>query len=145
MYPWGDDAPICGRAVWGRSLEYAECGTLSEGPVAEDDASADVNALGIRNLAGGLEELAADSHAAFDDPCWTSAPALDPSCTIAPPPECVTAPDSLECRVGPNWHLSTRGGSWHAGVDELRSTIRSETTAASRTSLVGFRCVYPTH
>ena len=143
VYPWGDDAPICGRGVWGRSIAYAECGTLSEGPVATDDATADVNALGIRNLAGGLEEQTVDSLASFDEPCWSAAPALDPSCTIAPPPECLNAPDSLECRVGPNWHLSTRGGSWYSGVDELRGTIRSETTAASRTSLLGFRCVYP--
>ncbi|HSO40054.1 MAG TPA: SUMF1/EgtB/PvdO family nonheme iron enzyme [Labilithrix sp.] len=145
VFPGGDEPPSCAQAVWGRSLAYAECGDRSAGPVPVDDATADVNALGIRNLAGGLEEHTADSHAAFRDDCWTSAPSVDPSCTLPAPPECLADPTSLECRVGPNWHHSVRGGSWYSSAEDLRGAIRAnDATAGSMTTLLGFRCVYPT-
>ena len=143
IFPWGDDPPTCAQAVWGRSIQYAECGDRSEGPVAVDDASADVNALGIRNLGGSLEEHTSDSSAGFRDSCWVAAPAVDPSCTIPPPPACVADPEGLECRLGPNWRHTVRGGSWYSAAEELRGTIRSnDASAGSKTSLLGFRCVY---
>ncbi len=142
-FPWGDDPPSCGRAVYGRSLAFPACSDRSAGPVPVDDPTSDVNALGVRNLAGGLEEHTADSHARFRDPCWTSAPSVDPSCVIAPPPECVVDPESLACRVGPGWPHTVRGGNWAATAEDLRGSIRSHgANAGSKDSLQGFRCVY---
>ena len=146
LFPGGDVPPGCGQAIWGRSFAFHECSELGEGPVPAADAAGDVNALGIRNLGGSLEEHTADAHAEYRDPCWTSAPDLDPTCRITPPAGCVAAPTSLECRAAGGWTHSVRGGSWASAAGDLRATIHSNVVAAgSATSITGLRCVYPTH
>lgn len=141
IYPWGDEAPSCTRAVYGRSNFSPQCIDRGAYPVAVDNNGADVNPLGLRNLAGGLEEYTADSYATFRDDCWTSAPSTDPSCKIPTPPACLADPESLECRTGSTWNFAVRGGSWSARSDDLRGTIRSQ--ASNKGSVLrGLRCVY---
>ena len=142
-FPGGDDPPSCAQAIYGRSIVYPDCKDRSAGPVPVDDATADVNILGVRSLAGSLEEHTADSHARFRDPCWTSAPSVNPVCTIAAPPECVTEPDGLPCRAAGGWRHTVRGGNWFRTAEDLRGAIRTqEADAAGKDSLLGFRCVY---
>lgn len=127
-YVWGEDAPDCSRAVWGRGQEDGDdptCKALGLGvrPVAE---SADVTPLGVRGLAGSLTEWTIDVAKPYDDPCWASAPRLDPSCVD----ETATA-------------FVARGGAWDSAASYLRSTNRFRAGLDRRSPILGFRCVYP--
>lgn len=142
-YVWGDDPPACDRAVFARSPLADDCIANGEGPQPVGSAAADVNPLGVRDLAGGLEEHTADSVALYGDPCWSAASRLDPSCTKPVTPECAADPASLECRVGGEFTHVTRGGGWASFPDRMRGIMRDAMQASTASELVGFRCVYP--
>jgi formylglycine-generating enzyme required for sulfatase activity len=144
-YPWGDSSPSCGDAVYGRSPAIPECQELGEGLAPLDAPRGDESAVGVRDLAGSLEEHLRDSHARFSAACWTEAPIVDPVCEEPPPPGCEDT-TSDTCRFGPGWVHSVRGGSWFSPASDLRSVSRSEATSSTATSpLIGFRCVYGAH
>jgi formylglycine-generating enzyme required for sulfatase activity len=142
LYPWGDDPPTCDRAVYGRSFLIRDCLDRGEGLVTEP---ADVNVLGVRNLAGGLEEHVRDSHLSFKSDCWRNAPSIDPLCSLPAPRQCVPDPSTLECRVeADGFRHGVRGGSWSTSPEDLRGVLRAQSAgAASQSPFVGFRCVYP--
>jgi len=144
-YPWGETTPTCDQAVFGRSFLNKDCADRGEGLVPADPASHDTTPLGIRDLAGSLEELVRDDAASFTSACWTGAPRVDPTCTIAPPPECVPDPSTQACRFGQGIRKELRGGSWASNGLGLRLVDRRAALILGGPSLstVGFRCVYP--
>ncbi len=144
-YVWGEDAPTCAKAVFGRSSLRPDCTELSEGLPPGDAPNEDVTPLGVRNLTGSLEEHVRDDHAPFTADCWTRAPVRDPVCELPPPPECVLDRDSLACRSAGGIVKSTRGASWYDTASGLRLVDRTGSQRISRTAdaLLGFRCVYP--
>jgi formylglycine-generating enzyme required for sulfatase activity len=129
-FPWGDDAPDCVRAVYGRltlaGLPGAcekEAGTgprpvtMAGAPIAPGD----VSATKIRGLGGGVAEWTRDTPATYDAPCWRG---IDASCNDP-------ATDA---------HV-VRGGAWASTAINVRSTSRLASRKA--TSFIGFRCVDP--
>lgn len=132
-FPWGDDAPTCDRAVYGRlalagfpgSCEERGRGPLPVFVAGEPVARGDICAVGVRGLAGGVSEWARDVAAPYDGPGWRSlTSALDPVCG------------------GPAERAhSVRGGAWGATPILVRSTGRL--SSAGQNGFVGFRCVYP--
>ena len=142
-YVWGEEPPACERAVFARTHLSRGCVDEGEGPQPIGTAQADVNVLGVRDLAGGLEEHMADSAARYSDPCWSSAAPVDPVCTKPVSPECVADAASLECRVGGDFRHVTRGGGWATFADRMRGVVRSSMQGGTASSVVGFRCVYP--
>lgn len=128
-YPWGDDAPDCTRAIYGR-LRLADipgrCETVGTGPRPVSvngilEAPGDVSAALVRGLGGGVAEWTRDTPAPYTAPCWSG---VDPTCDDPAAGEHVI-----------------RGGSWASTAISLRSTARTATSKA--TSFIGFRCVYP--
>ncbi len=142
LYPWGDDPPSCERTVYARSRLIDDCIDRGEGLL---EGPVDVTPLGVRNVGGGLEEHVRDTHLSFKNECWRNAPAVDPSCILPPPPECVPDPTSIECRIeAGGWRHGTRGGSWSTPPEDLRGVIRTESqNAGTQSPVAGFRCVYP--
>jgi formylglycine-generating enzyme required for sulfatase activity len=129
-FPWGEDAPDCGRAVYGRlplaGLPGAcekEAGTGPR-PVTQAGAPVapgDVSASGIRGLGGGVAEWTRDTPAPYDAPCFGG---IDASCNDP----------STDAHV-------VRGGAWASTAINVRSVARL--AARRATSFIGFRCVYP--
>lgn len=144
-YPWGEHAPSCEDAVYGRATLGSECLALSEGLPPAGSGAADVTPGGVRDLAGSLTEHVRDDHASYDAPCWTKAETRDPVCELPPSPECVPDIDSQACRFGPGIVKSTRGASWLDAAVELRLVARGRGQRLAKTALsfVGFRCAYP--
>lgn len=129
-YPWGDDPPACDRAVYARTAASDACIDRGEGP-QPIDAPGDVTPLGIRHLAGSLEEHVRDGHAPYADRCWTDAPSIDPVCALP-----------LSGTERPTHGV--RGGSWFSWADDLRSVDRTNAVRSdTQHALLGFRCVYP--
>lgn len=131
QFPWGDEPPDCGRAVYGR-LELAgfpgSCQERGLGPLpalvaGAPSAPGDVSAAGVRGLAGGVSEWTRDAASAYDAPCWRGS-GQDPGC----------AGGADDARV-------VRGGSWGAPPIAVRGASRLSSSGTS--ALVGFRCVYP--
>jgi formylglycine-generating enzyme required for sulfatase activity len=85
-----------------------------------------VTPLGIVGLAGGVAEWTLDAYEDYAGPCWASAPVTGAVC----------------------WKQSAqqrafRGGSWAAPPTILPSVVRQGAKPTASTSIVGFRCVYP--
>jgi formylglycine-generating enzyme len=145
-YPWGEDRDACSRAIVGRgrdavetrATEFATCrvrgstGLLPWGPVPGGSAN-DVNALGIKNLAGSMGEWAADrSYSGFDDPCW------GPVTKLQVDPRCDNPARETRSSV-------SRGGCWAFFEGFSRATSRKveetdDAHPASESPYVGFRC-----
>ena len=129
LYPWGDEAPSCQRAVYGRAVLAGlpgVCASSGNGPAPVGVAPEDRTPSGILGLAGGVAEWTRDTRAAYDDACWNNSSMHDASCQN---------PDASDVIV--------RGGSWPAPPPVLKSAIRVSVTASSPASFIGFRCVYP--
>jgi formylglycine-generating enzyme required for sulfatase activity len=133
-YPWGEAAPACDQAVFGRWLEpkrgSSSCldTATSVGPSAVDAepwASFDRTPSGIVGLGGNVAEWTRDSHRAYSDPCWQSQPHLEPECYEAEAPLRTIA-----------------GGSWRSPAAGTRSSLRVGGAAAGYDPWVGLRCVY---
>ena len=131
LYPWGDDAPHCARAIYGRLELAGQPGSCEReagrGPRAVLEGGApvaprDLAATGIHGLGGGVAEWSRDTPAPYGAPCTASS--LDPVCV-----------DPMQTA-----HV-VRGGGWASPVLAVRSIARLASSAAR--SFVGFRCVYP--
>jgi formylglycine-generating enzyme required for sulfatase activity len=129
-FPWGDDAPDCARAVYGRlALAGLPGGCEKEAgsgprPVSLAGvliAPGDVSPAGVQGLGGGVAEWTRDSPEPYAAPCWRG---IDASCSDP-------ASDA---------HV-IRGGAWASTAINVRSTARLASRKA--TSFIGFRCVYP--
>ncbi len=129
-FPWGDDAPDCTRAVYGRLPLAGLPGACEKesgaGPLPVTMAGApiapgDVSATKIRGLGGGVAEWTRDTPAPYDAPCWR---AIDASCNDP----------TTDAHV-------VRGGAWASTAINVRSTSRLASRKA--TSFIGFRCVHP--
>ena len=127
-FPWGESAPACDQAVFGRlSLAGSPgvCEALGLGPLPADSGTGDRTPLGVHGLAGGLSEWVLDSYEDYSAPCWRQAPVTEPQCQTA----------TLE--------RALRGGSWAAPPTVLRSAARLGAEGAGKAPFIGFRCVYP--
>jgi formylglycine-generating enzyme required for sulfatase activity len=132
-YPWGNHAPKCCTASFGRAGSAA-CG---EGPIepvgshAPSEAcggSGDRTAEGVEDLGGSMHELTRDGLVGYDAPCW-SVPGIlkNPVCD----------PDSDAKRI-------VRGGSWDdEGIRTLSALRFVRSAVGSGMDNVGVRCVYP--
>jgi formylglycine-generating enzyme len=146
-YPWGEDGEICSHAVVSNGrislsvhlteetycrLAYPHWGPLPGGN------SADVTALGVRNLGGNLAEFVSDRVASYSDPCWQGAPVLlvNPRCDMPAPDQAVLQPSML---------FSIRGGDWgnssFSPLVENRNALAVLTHGETLSPYVGFRCV----
>ncbi|MEZ4444570.1 MAG: SUMF1/EgtB/PvdO family nonheme iron enzyme [Polyangiaceae bacterium] len=129
IYPYGDEAPTCERAVHGRfplANSPGVCEHLGRHPESIDAAPDDVTAQGLRGMAGGLSEWQRDAYAPYDDACWAASPIAAPSCDVASPAR-----------------RSVRGGNWVAPSTLLPSASRTGADPAGHAPFIGFRCVYP--
>lgn len=128
-YAWGDEAPDCARAAWGRGDAAnggnTTCRALGAGvpPVTEP---ADVTALGVRALGGSLTEWTRDPAKPYSASCWAEAPRRDPACSD----------ERAEAFIA-------RGGAWDGDASYLRATNRFRAAVDRRSPILGFRCVYP--
>jgi formylglycine-generating enzyme required for sulfatase activity len=130
MFPWGDEAPDCARAVFGRLTLAGLPGACEREagsgprPVTAGGlpvAPGDVSAAGVLGLGGGVAEWTRDAPARYDAACWRG---VDASCGDA-------ASDA---------HV-VRGGAWASTVLNVRSAAR--VVAQRPASFLGLRCVYP--
>lgn len=121
-FPWGEEPPDCGRAVYGR-LELAgiagACEAAGSGPLPSHAAPADRSPAGVHALGGGVAEWVRDAPTTYDDPCHAR---IDASCA----------------RSSGGAHV-VRGGAWASTAINVRSTARLAATGPS--SFIGFRCV----
>lgn len=131
-YPWGEEKPSCGEALFGRWYELShgsmECAADGVGPAPVDAqpwASFDVTPEGVVGLGGSLAEWTADSHRAYSDPCFESQPHFSPKCDEAEAPLRTIA-----------------GGSWRSPAAGTRASARTGGAVAGIDPWVGFRCVY---
>jgi formylglycine-generating enzyme required for sulfatase activity len=126
-YPWGDDAPSCERAVYGRtplSGLPGACESFGKGPRSIAESINDKTPLGIVGMGGGVAELTRDGYAAYDEPCWIDAPIREPVCA-----------NYMQGRIA-------RGGSWVTPPSPAMRSSARVGPAVEGKSFVGFRCVY---
>ena len=134
-YPWGERAPGCDEAVFGRWPEpnrgSAACFDAGEpvGPravAAEPWATFDRSQCGVVGLGGNVAEWTRDSHRSYADDCWQSQSHLAPEC------------DEPEAPL-----RSIAGGSWRSPAAGTRVALRVGGAVAGIDPWVGLRCVYP--
>jgi formylglycine-generating enzyme len=87
-YPWGEDPPRCGDAIYGRAIgatslsSSKECapatGTAPVGTALRDRLA--VPGGEIVDLAGNVTEWVADDYEQETEPCWAPPILLDPRC-----------------------------------------------------------------
>lgn len=129
-FPWGDDAPDCARAIYGRLALAGLLGSCEaaagSGPRAAANgdgtplAPGDLAAVGVRGLGGGVAEWMRDAPRGYESAGWREVDpvSLDPRATA---------------------HV-VRGGAWASTAINVRSAAR--TAASKAASFIGFRCVY---
>ncbi len=136
-FPWGEDLPACGDAVYGRTGygifagDTAECLTPTPpgGPMDVGNGRLDRLALPggvILDLAGNVAEWARDDWNRHDERCWTGTGVLhDPLCRG-------TSADGIASPV--------RGGDWIVSGGELARAERASAKVGLLTPEIGFRC-----
>jgi len=137
-YPWGESDDVCARAVIARGRTDLVSSGAGEDPscrsgaagdvpwgVVEGGSDADIEALGVRNLAGNLAEWVQDQFAGYDEPCWAdgATPLVDPVCGNP----AITAGQH-----------SVRGSSWISWPLFARAHSRLSGEVAGQG--LGFRC-----
>ena len=125
-YPWGDDAPDCARAVYGRA--GGGCLADEPGPVAVDAtpwADGDRTPLGLVGMAGNVGEWALDAFRPYRDACWWQRPLRDVGCSEDQPPE-----------------RSIRGASWLDVAQALPSALILGQAPEFPDASTGVRCAY---
>ncbi len=128
-FPWGDAAPSCSEAVYGRAvvpttfLAVTPCGaaTGALGPDRVDAGTRDETPSGVHGAGANVAEWLRDGQLPYASACWARAPLYDPSCA------------DPEARL-----LAARGSSWLSDVP-LPSAARLSLTR-SWFSDVGIRC-----
>ena len=129
-FPWGDDAPDCVRAVYGRLTLASLPGACEKAagsgprPLVEGGvlvAPGDVSTAGVHDLGGNVAEWMRTAPVAYDALCFGG---VDPTCDD----------DGASAHV-------VRGGSWASPPIVVRSTARL--SASQPASFIGFRCAYP--
>lgn len=137
VFVWGDDTPVCKDAMWGREFRYG-----GDGPCvnpSKRDAGPYVPGLGLRDrlelatgaivdLAGNLQEMAADETPANCQCDWPERMLRDPVCK-APNP-------------GGNTAL---GGAWSYGVGSLAPVEGGCYPTNYVSAVAGFRCTRADH
>ncbi|MCA9627207.1 MAG: formylglycine-generating enzyme family protein [Myxococcales bacterium] len=130
-YPWGNNAPTCTNAVFGRAPLSGFPGVCEVeagfGPRELSEGPGDVSPDGVHGLAGGLAEWCLDAYQPYAAECWGRSPNLDPGCFI----------EGAKTR-------SVRGGSWAAPTPLMRSQARVGAPAQNRVAFIGVRCAYAT-
>lgn len=129
LYPWGDEAADCGRAVFARWIEqsrgHTECLASGFGMVAVSAPGADFTSLGVAGLGGNVSEWTRDQHRSYAHPCWIAKPMTDPSCD------------------DPGAPLRTaKGGSWRKAGAFTRAPMRFGAPSVALDDSIGFRCAY---
>jgi formylglycine-generating enzyme required for sulfatase activity len=139
-WPWGDDDDVCDRANVARgdpSDRYGDetfgdssClrGSSKYGPLAFK-APNDVTELGVRNMAGSLDEWVADEFEPYASSFWTP----PPGSSFLENPRC----QSSQSRPG---RRLVRGGSWAMPPYFSRATYRGLTTNNGWSGDTGIRC-----
>jgi formylglycine-generating enzyme len=137
VYPWGDDSDnLCAKAIVGRGRNVVESdagGLESSACRSQDDVigpapagtSPDVSLLGIRDLAGNVSEILADSFAPYgEEPCWSPTVQLlvNPRCSASAPLR------------------AARGGSYANDPQAARVVGRDAADPAGELFAGGFRC-----
>ncbi|HKR35486.1 MAG TPA: SUMF1/EgtB/PvdO family nonheme iron enzyme [Steroidobacteraceae bacterium] len=114
MYPWGNEAPGAGRAVYGHRAESAYGGGLDRVGTLDAGRSRE----GVYDLEGNAAEWVSD---------WftESFPVAD----VRNP----KGPSTGEKKV-------IRGSGWHEPVDRIGGSRRYQASPDNRTDDVGFRC-----
>lgn len=140
-FPWGEDAPRCEDAVWGRggpgtlAQVVAPCrsesiGAACIGPSCDGARARDALRLEgrtIRDLAGNVSEWTLDRFNTQSEACWSvPGPRPDPLCTT-------TGSAGLR--------MSIRGGSWLSTGTSMSASSRDSQIMSSPQSVTGFRCV----
>ena len=128
-FVWGDDAPTCDRAIYGRAAlggSVGVCQSHGAGPHPLADSASDVTTLGVVGMAGGIAEWVRDAYEPYNGACWGAAPITETLCAEEGPLE-----------------RSIRGGSWASPPPFLRSSARIGEGAAGQLASQGIRCVYP--
>lgn len=138
-YPWGDLGEPCDRADVGLGRFITEAALpevytcrVREGRPARDGGlpaasnPADVTALGVRRLAGGVSEWVSDRVASYNAPCWhPERPFLvDPRCD-----------DDLSINA-----RRLRGASWAGAPAFVSAAGREAFDPNTPLSYIGFRC-----
>jgi formylglycine-generating enzyme required for sulfatase activity len=131
LYPWGNEEPTCDRAIYDRVLQGPQTGICAptpdlEGPQPRSVVSGDVTPLGVRNLAGSLDEWTLDAFAPYTQSCWLGAPVDAPRCELAGAP-----------------FRTFRGASYASVGSVLASPLRDRLPVMDPGASIGFRCVYP--
>jgi formylglycine-generating enzyme required for sulfatase activity len=144
-FPWGNDLPACGDAIWGRlgfgvfrntiptdcSTSQAALGSMGgpEPPGAGTFDASDVLHLpdgDVWDLAGNVSEWAADWYQSYLEPCWSASGILsDPACSTP----------SSSGRSYP-----ARGGGWDLGTSYLEAQHRIGVPVDYSPPSRGFRC-----
>jgi formylglycine-generating enzyme required for sulfatase activity len=137
-FPWGDDLPSCGDAIFGRTgyglfaADTAPCKPADApgGPTPVGTATLDRVALPtgtITDLAGNIGELTRDEWNRHDEPCWNKPGVYrDPVCVGK------SAADGAG--------HAERGGDWLVPRGQLARTTRSAAIPSLLSPEIGFRC-----
>lgn len=123
-FPWGELAPTCDRAIYGRGTG-GPCGP--GGRLAVDAETLDRTPEGIANLGGNVAEWVVDRYA---DGGYAACPA---PCAD---PVAANTSDPHEPHV-------IRGGSFDALAEQVRAAGRSRAPRDAAFGNVGFRCAMP--
>jgi formylglycine-generating enzyme required for sulfatase activity len=139
-FVWGQDAPECGDAVFGRGgwgiFEAADAPCKTKAPpggVALGGQSArdrlELPTGTIVDIAGNVAEWARDNWNRHDERCWSSPRVYrDPLC-MRPTKDAFDHP--------------ARGGEWLVLSGQLTRSTRTGASSITATPEVGFRCARP--
>jgi len=125
LYPWGNDAPDCQRAVYGRNSDGCASGS-DRGPQPVDAAPwalGDVSPLGVVGLGGSESEWVLDGFRPYKDACWWTHALRGVGCSE------VNAP-----------LRSVRGGNWAVTAAPLLSFLIIGEPVQYPSNQEGVRC-----
>ena len=129
LFPWGDTAPECATAVFGRfdsGNGDSSCHALGFAFGLRDatTVTGDRTPSGVLGLGGGAAEWVRGAPLPYDAACFTASGLVDAVCE---------APSSEQV---------VRGGSFLSPREALVTTLRWKVPEGGSSSLIGFRCVH---